>query len=333
MKAPPSMIAGISFGYLIAVLSTALRLFLRRKRQQLWWDDFWAVVALFMLLAMVALDIVRFWKELEQHPVRVQSFIVWFSLWAQPTVVWSSRMSTQATIIHFLPEGQNRIISMWALGCLGLCWLISGIVKFFYNGIPIPVVPGPPWGQMPTAVNIGLSLLATVWLIVWPASIVMRMQLRQRAKRTLLVCFGSALPLFALEVFHCVNLMVNAYKLIEYSGRIELLSSVVLSNMVIVVTFIYQRLNPDVNHRRSTVASSSEQGDDSRGGVTATAMTQFTSLVEPLTDLSGDILTDLSNESKAHSIIPKSHQLHEKSGFSTVPSFSSDSSSRGVDQK
>lgn len=66
-----------------------------------------------------------------------------------------------------------------------------------------------------------VNILATIWLIAWPASIVMRMKLRRRVKRTLLISFGSALILLASEIFHCVNLLFSISSLIEHSGRLE----------------------------------------------------------------------------------------------------------------
>jgi hypothetical protein len=70
---------------------------------------------------------------------------------------------------------------------------------------------------IPSPVNV----LATIWLISWPASILLRMKLCRRVKRALLMAFGSALLLFASEIFHCVNLMLSINALLPHSGRIE----------------------------------------------------------------------------------------------------------------
>ena len=47
--------AGLVAAYAVAVLSTVLRLGLRYRRRQLYWDDFWALVALIAAVFIVAL--------------------------------------------------------------------------------------------------------------------------------------------------------------------------------------------------------------------------------------------------------------------------------------
>ena len=44
-------IVGISTGHAIAVVSTCLRLVFKTIKRRLWWDDFWALISLILLIA------------------------------------------------------------------------------------------------------------------------------------------------------------------------------------------------------------------------------------------------------------------------------------------
>ncbi|KAH6885571.1 hypothetical protein BKA70DRAFT_113604 [Coprinopsis sp. MPI-PUGE-AT-0042] len=302
MANTPTLIVVGCIGYICAILSTIIRLIQRRRRQQLWWDDFWASIALFTAIYMLSIDIVKWSGSFETLPILGRSFILWSNFWAQTATIWASRVSVQITIVYFLPSGRNRTISKWAAGGLGISSITSGVSKMFYNGLPIPRIPSSPFGRIPTGINMGLGVVATTWLIGWPAFLVSRMKLRRRVKAILLASFGSGTLLFATEIFHCVNL-VNGSQLVRISGQLALVSSVVTSNMVILVALIYQHLNPDTDHgHRCDSTTSGESEDGNVGGIPPTNMTQFTSLVEPLTELdSSDLQWSRSGRS---AIIP-----------------------------
>ena len=283
-------VVGFSIGYALAVASTVFRLLHRHRRQQLWWDDMWAAVALFAALYIfTSYEVVNWCLELQTLSVRVRSFLAWSQFWAHTTAIWTSRVSMQTTVVHFLPPGQNRTISQWATGVFILGWIVAGIVKMFYNGIPIPLVPQPPWGKIPTFIDLTMGVLATLWLVLWPAYLLTRMKLNRRVKRLVSLSFGTALLFLGLEIFHCVNILHGGDRtVLRVSGAVELTSAIVVANMVVLITAIYQRFYPDADHRHDT--KSSKEEEPTSGDITATKMTEFTSVEEPLTELhSSDI--------------------------------------------
>jgi hypothetical protein len=44
-------LVGISTGHAIAVISTCFRLVFKTVKRRLWWDDFWALISLVLLVA------------------------------------------------------------------------------------------------------------------------------------------------------------------------------------------------------------------------------------------------------------------------------------------
>ncbi|KAH6885567.1 hypothetical protein BKA70DRAFT_1466021 [Coprinopsis sp. MPI-PUGE-AT-0042] len=284
-RATVEPIGGYSVGYGIAILSTIARLHHRKRRQQLWWDDVWAALALLTALHLLTFDVVKWSLDFEGFSIRAQSFFWWAAFCAQSTAIWSSRLSIQTTIVYFLPPGRNRTISKGAAGVLFIAYLGGMLSKLFWNGIPIPIIPKPPYSKVPTIINLALGIVSTVWLVAWPAFILMKMKLRRSVRRVLMIAFGSAVLLLASEIFHGVNLMTFAYHLLKASAHIVLVLSVVLSNIIVIVAAIYQRLRPDADHRRDSTEDSQQGGSNNAVEITATKMTQFTSLVEPLTEL------------------------------------------------
>lgn len=279
-------IVGFVFGYALALVTTILRLHHRYQRQQLWWDDLWAAIASFCVVYIFFTYEVVTWTRGSTVglPMSLRSFLVWSQFWVHTCAIWSSRLSLQTTVICFLPEGRNKTISKCAAGVLVAGLIGSGINKMFYNGTPIPMIPIPPWKQTPTYIDLALAITATTWLVVWPAYIVTRMKLSRRVKRILLFSFGSAFIFLGLEIFHYVNVINTTYPLLRVTGHIELVASVIVANMVILMSSIYQRFYPDADHRHNSRAlSSSEEAET--GEISATKMTEFTSVTDPLTEL------------------------------------------------
>lgn len=277
-------IVGFVFGYSLAVVSTILRLHHRYQRQQLWWDDLWAGVALFTAMYIFFSYEVVTWSIGGSQGLspRLRSFLAWSQFWAHTSTIWSSRMSLQTTVVNFLPPGRNKTISKCAAGVLIIGWIASGIVKMFYNGTPIPMIPNPPWRKLPTLIDLVLAISATTWLVVWPAYIVMRMKLSRRVKRIIVFSFASAFVFLGLEIFHYVNVINTTYPVLRVSGHIELVACLIVANMVILMSALYQRFYPDADHRRDSRALGSTSSEEPDSG--KTKLTTFSSVADPLTE-------------------------------------------------
>ncbi|KAH6883718.1 hypothetical protein BKA70DRAFT_1470954 [Coprinopsis sp. MPI-PUGE-AT-0042] len=311
-RAAAEPIGGYSVGYGIAIFSTIVRLLHRKRRQQLWWDDVWAALVLLAALHLLTFDVVKWSLDFESFSIRAQSFFWWAAFCAQSTAIWSSRLSIQTTVVYFLPPGRNRTISKGAAAVLFVAYLGGMLSKLFWNGIPIPIIPKPPYSKIPTVINMALGIVSTMWLVAWPAFILMKMKLQRSVRRILMTAFGSAVLLLASELFHGVNLMIFASNLTKASAHTVLVLSVVLSNIIVIVAAIYQRLRPDIDQHRDTTTENSEQEDSHNAGeITATKTTQLTSLVDPLTEFHS---SDLHWSDSPHT------SGSEKEGDGIVPS-------------
>ncbi|EAU90802.2 hypothetical protein CC1G_09279 [Coprinopsis cinerea okayama7 len=152
----------------------------------------------------------------------------------------SSRLSIISTVIYFLPSGRNRSITCYSFTGLCLAYLAALVSKIFYNGAPVPLVPSAPFSRVAVLINLTLNIAATLWLVGWPAYILVRMKLRKPHRRLFIVCFSCTLLLAAMDVFHALNIIVERFDVIMVSAHLELLFSVLTANVVILAAFLYR---------------------------------------------------------------------------------------------
>jgi len=150
-------IVGLFVMHGIGILSTSLRLGYRWRRRQLYWDDFWAFVALIGDVVIMVVFLVICLVNLSAYTVpsflgcshrftgnaslTTNSFIWWSTLFFGPTVMWATRLSIAVTVVRILPDGRTRLISKASCGVFGIMWLIVMVQKIFTCGTPVPAIP------------------------------------------------------------------------------------------------------------------------------------------------------------------------------------------------
>ncbi|EAU90809.2 hypothetical protein CC1G_09286 [Coprinopsis cinerea okayama7 len=290
---PP--LIGLTIGHFLACASTVVRLVHRARRRQIWWDDAWAGVALFFTLFSLAVwyTITFNTKMLSRSAT---SFLAWANFFTQPAVIWASRLSIQATVIRFLPPGRNRTVSRHAFGALAFMWVATTVSKVFYCGYPIPLYPVHPYCYFEvsvTVISVVLNCLATIWLIGWPAYVLLKMNLSKPHRRLFIVCFSSAWVLLAIVIWQGFNVIKYDIR-IQISGHLEIMVSLVTCNLLVLATYIYRILrNSDEEDSDDSSESASSKGEDTTSGNpdrTTREMSQFETTIGPLTTVhtSGD---------------------------------------------
>ncbi|EAU90801.1 hypothetical protein CC1G_09278 [Coprinopsis cinerea okayama7 len=234
----------VSFGvaHTLACLTTIARLIHRYRRRQLWWDDLFALVASVASLFLVCTTVAAKAAPKGGYSIQVQALLFWCGFFLTTTVVWSSRLSILSTVIYFLPPGRNRLITVYSFAILCVGYLTALVSKIFYSGIPVRLLPQPPFCKEVAILNIVLDTIATVWLVGWPAYILARMKLRKPVRRLFTVCFSCTACLAAMDIFHGVNVMTHSRHLF-LSSHLELLFSVLVANIVVVAAYVYRTFN------------------------------------------------------------------------------------------
>jgi len=151
------LIVGLFVAHGIAISSTCLRLGYRWRRRQLYWDDFWASVALICDIFIMVIFLVTYVVDLSTHIISsflgyshcftgntsrtTMSFIWWSTIFFNPTEVWAARLSIAVTVVRILPDGRTRLISKASCGVFGVLWFVVMVQKIFQCGTPIPAFP------------------------------------------------------------------------------------------------------------------------------------------------------------------------------------------------
>ncbi|EAU90813.2 hypothetical protein CC1G_09290 [Coprinopsis cinerea okayama7 len=236
------LVIGCAVGYSLAVLSTLFRLLYQFRRRQLWWDDFWAGCAFLCTLVSVTISLKSVLPPPGDYPDSVLSFFAWGTFMMQAAVIWFSRMSILATIIRILPNpSRGRFITKASFAVFFVFWIATTVSKVFYNGTAVKLIPDRPWSLVPTIVVLILNTVATVWLVTWPAYLILRMtSLARPLRRLLTICFGTAIILLAVDIWQAANLFIEAFGLALISAHLELILSLLLANVIILATYIYR---------------------------------------------------------------------------------------------
>ncbi|KAF8154168.1 hypothetical protein B0H34DRAFT_677016 [Crassisporium funariophilum] len=224
----------------VAILATCFRLVYRMRRRQLRWDDLWAFIAMFTSIFVLSIFMILPVTVLKYHPMRVRSFASWAPLFMHPTGIWSSRMSIAVTIVRLLPNGQMKQISKVAPWSFVLFWLTVVVQKIFICGKDVPLVPQCNIPRLTAALELTTDMLADLWLILWPAYMLMKIRLPKNHFRLLLACFSCGILTTGVNIAHSIFIILKKNSLIGVTAHYQLAISLLLCNILVLVTYIYR---------------------------------------------------------------------------------------------
>ncbi|KAF8995902.1 hypothetical protein BDQ17DRAFT_1250282, partial [Cyathus striatus] len=278
----------------IAVVSTALRLSYRKYAHRLWWDDLWAFLGLvfiipFWILYMTA-DLI---PSTNQHLVifwRLAHVIVF------TVVLWCARLSVAVTIVRILPEGMFRrcakmVSAIFALMCTALI-----VQKFSRCGVmslaKLAYCKTPRWTA---TLELSTDVVADVWLIFSPAYMLYKTHLRSNHRRLIIAIFACGFLTTIASIVHCIYIYLNKVQEIAISGHIQAATSVVVCNLLVLVTYLYRAYQ-----RGRTLTDASETETDEVRGI-RTVETRSRSSSNRIWSLTNVTFTEISTEASSRS--------------------------------
>ncbi|KAF9554778.1 hypothetical protein CPC08DRAFT_782936 [Agrocybe pediades] len=236
----------------VAIPSTVLRLFYRFKSKRLWWDDFWAAVALLGEVVMIVVYMVALNGNINKNPSspvkRPKSWEArrWLILLSYAIALWSARLTVAVTIVRFLQQGRARRVAKG----------VSFLFVFFLVGIMlqkiavcIPKRGGGGWcgGLKTYGLSTGITelitdILADVWLVSAPAYILLRMKMNGSHRRLILAIFLCGIFTSLASIFHAVFLFLitSTSAWTTFTAHFQAAIAIVVSNLIVLVTYVYQ---------------------------------------------------------------------------------------------
>ncbi|KAF9554779.1 hypothetical protein CPC08DRAFT_766457 [Agrocybe pediades] len=235
----------------VAIPSTVLRLLYRSKSKRLWWDDFWAGVALVGEIIMIVIYMVTLNGNIGKNPPppgkRPKTWEVrrWLILVSYAVTLWTARLTVAVTIVRLLQQGRGRRVAK-GVSFLFVFFLVGIILQKIAVCIPKPG-GGGQWCSTPKVYGLstGITELITdiaadVWLIGAPAYILLRMKMNRSHKRLIVAIFLCGIFTSLASISHVVFLFLNSSLWMGFTGHLQVAIAIVVSNLVVLVTYMYQ---------------------------------------------------------------------------------------------
>ncbi|KAE9408413.1 hypothetical protein BT96DRAFT_970719 [Gymnopus androsaceus JB14] len=234
----------------IAQVSTVARIWIRYRKQRLWWDDGWAFLT---MLLSILMDILMFLDGVDPLvPISPHMQIVhyWLILISFTVAVWCARISLMFSKIRLIPLFFTlRRISEWAavsffLACLGILapkiYICASDRSWYHMPIPrckVGLNPNIAIGELIT------DVLADITLVVIPIRLLGHVNdLAKDKRRMLFIIFGASLLTSAISIIRVVFLMGSSY---HYATsviltEIEVGTALTVANLGVMIPFLYR---------------------------------------------------------------------------------------------
>ncbi|KAJ3510446.1 hypothetical protein NLJ89_g4670 [Agrocybe chaxingu] len=240
-----------------AIASAVFRLGHRFHIRRLWWDDFWAAVAVSaeVICFVVFMTVV---SPSNKTPTvagpglgSAGRLVVVLSY---TTGLWASRLTVSVTIVRLLARGHLRQYSVIASVVFAIFWSVLVLQKIFFCGRDLRKYSQCRIPRYTGIMELTMDIIADVWIICIPAYILWQMKLRRNHHRMILAIFMCGILTTLASIVHSVFILLSSSIWIGLSAHIQLAISVFVSNLLVLGTYVYR-----VFHAIS-------EGSDSTGG-------------------------------------------------------------------
>ncbi|KAF9451178.1 hypothetical protein P691DRAFT_724688 [Macrolepiota fuliginosa MF-IS2] len=254
----PAWQGATSVFHALALTCTSFRLYRRSKMRNMWWDDYWALFAFVMDLALCTTIGLR--REVggganagpnERHR-RIVLF--WISGTLPPLIVWVSRISICFSIARMDIQHTLVRVRLWVyaltvpFGIIGgamFCqkvWVCSHQTSWHHNpNIQCSV------GNASGYISLTADLLADVILTMISFRFLWKVRMRRSRRRLLSWLFAANIWSSLAGILYGV-LLLNANKLggfrtpiVSLTIHIKATTTLTVCNLLVVVTYVYAR--------------------------------------------------------------------------------------------
>ncbi|KIM66698.1 hypothetical protein SCLCIDRAFT_293921 [Scleroderma citrinum Foug A] len=301
-----------SFGLLLGIF----RFFFRLQIRRLWWEDAWALAALFFALAYLTGTWIY---TMQPSPISTIGF--WLYVFLFNIVIWVVRLSILFSVLRIVYPSQRLRTMMCTIAVLFIVMFLSFIgakVWFYTRDLSWTQQPSMfdkptlPLGRNLVIYELATDFIADVVLIGLPIRLLWSVKLPRKQRRMILLIFASGFIVTIASLFRAICQIGNNYSLVGLSMDVEVGFSTIMCNLLVCVTCIYR-------YGRSSSVSISEQSesDEKDDDYTTRRRPQTTELLTTDIELGG---TGYSSDSalstcqeECNGDIPSSSGMHAHS--------------------
>ncbi|KAF9450526.1 hypothetical protein P691DRAFT_773868 [Macrolepiota fuliginosa MF-IS2] len=224
----------------LAIPTCVARLFYRRRTHRLWWDDFWAFVALLWDCAMIIVISLR----KVQVDAKKSNFIRFATYVTAASTLWGARLCIAVTIVRLVPPGRGSLTAKGVSVLFAVIWVVLIVQKFFICGYPSLNITTCKLPKTTGILELCTSLGADIWLICSPAYLLWDSKLSHRRQVLIFSVFASNILLTGASIAHGVSIIKQSNTWVGFTSQVELAVSLMTCNLLVLVTWIYSRIYP-----------------------------------------------------------------------------------------
>ncbi|KAF8997589.1 hypothetical protein BDQ17DRAFT_1428932 [Cyathus striatus] len=237
--------------YTIAIISTIFRVIYRARCRQLWWDDFWASLALVNAVLLLAAYI----QTAFDFPYPSLSSFTLVMVTSR-MALWSSRLSVAVTVVRIIATGTSLLISKIVAVMFGTI----GIGLIVQKAILCP--PGVDFSHIcqDTSIitayaDLATSFVADFWLLGAPTYLLWRMKLKKQFYRLLQAIFATEILVLATSIIHCIYIVKRDTQAHGVISHFKVTVSLIVCNLLFLVTYLYRQLRSGQEYTEDTTTS------------------------------------------------------------------------------
>ncbi|KAF8836873.1 hypothetical protein BDN67DRAFT_983644 [Paxillus ammoniavirescens] len=235
----------------LGLILTAFRIYFRLKIGRFWWEDAWAGISLLSgsiwMIAQWALVVKRRTISIQSvsphyQPIDGLTSIVgsWTYAIGFTCIITAVRMSVLFSITRVIPESSHlRKFTHLCAAFFAACWVILMIEKILQS-----------------------DCVADLILVVLPLRVLWKVRLPRRQRRMILSIFASSIILAFGALCHTLGQVLNIYIVMSAGINVEIALSLIVCNLLVVVTCTYRFLLHDNDSSSDTGDSTDTLADD-----------------------------------------------------------------------
>ncbi|KAF9002183.1 hypothetical protein BDQ17DRAFT_1243700, partial [Cyathus striatus] len=227
--------------YFFAIISTLFRLIYRSRCRQLWWDDFWASIALINTILL-------FSATFECH--------LTFLLLGLPLLHLASRLSVAVTVVRIIATGTSLLVSKIVSVMFGLLAIAIIIQRLVLCSHPGEDFLCRDMSKVTGYTELSASFFSDIWLLGAPAYLLWNMKLKKQFHRLLQAIFATEILVLVTSIIHCVYIVRNDYRSEGVILHFKTTTSLIVCNLLFLVTYMYKlyRDEQDYSEESTTTA-------------------------------------------------------------------------------
>ncbi|KAE9406592.1 hypothetical protein BT96DRAFT_1014812 [Gymnopus androsaceus JB14] len=220
MSSTTNLVFCVTF-FTIAQVSTVARVWIRYRKQRLWWDDGWAILT---MMLSILLDILLFLGgsdpllPISPHMQVVRQWLIMISF---TMAVWCARISLMFSIIRLIPPSFTlRRISEWAAVSFSLVCILNATWDLRVRVLP--------YGELIT------DLVEDITLVVIPIRLLGHVNLPKDKRRMLVVIFGASLLTSTMSSYNYDRFII------PITAEVVVGTALAVANMGVLTPFLYR---------------------------------------------------------------------------------------------